>query len=125
MILSFSRDSFVKDIKVGLKIHTAREDKLCRWKPGMKIHFWKGNPRNTRGKNKPYQFGEGICDKVLPVEINTGANYVQVYGIRIESKEGLDFFAKNDGFADWEDLKEWFKVPFIGRLIYWRDCNFY
>jgi hypothetical protein len=64
MILSF-KPQFVGKILSGEKIHTIREDKTGRWKEGMKIHFWCGNPRNP-SKN-PYQFKEGICTGVQDI----------------------------------------------------------
>jgi hypothetical protein len=67
MILSYSRDSFVADIKAGRKIHTLREDPKKRWRPGMAIHHWRGNPRNV--KSNPYEFLIGECKGVQEVEI--------------------------------------------------------
>lgn len=56
MLLTFSKIQFIDRIISGQKVHTIRDDKFNRWKVGNKIHFWFGNPRNTRGKIKPFQF---------------------------------------------------------------------
>lgn len=69
MLLTFTKTQFKDLIKQGIKQHTIRADKHNRWKVGNKIHFWIGNPRNTRGKNKPYQFGEGICSRVETIKM--------------------------------------------------------
>ena len=48
MLLTFSKSEFRDRIRKGVKIHSIREDKYNRWKAGMNIHFWLGNPRNKR-----------------------------------------------------------------------------
>ena len=60
MILSYSRTSFVPAIMQNLKKHTLR--KTERWKAGMKIQHWLGNPRNTKSTPPPFCFHEGVCD---------------------------------------------------------------
>ena len=62
MILTYSNPRFKDLILSGQKIHTIREDKNRRWKPGMKIQHWMGNPRNP-SKN-PHCFAEGICTEI-------------------------------------------------------------
>lgn len=34
-------------------------------------------------------------------------------------------FAISDGFDNWQDFRRFFKEPFIGKLIIWKDCNFF
>jgi hypothetical protein len=62
MILTYSNPRFKDLILSGEKIHTIREDKTGRWKPGMSIQHWMGNPRNP-SKN-PHQFAKGECKAV-------------------------------------------------------------
>jgi hypothetical protein len=69
MLLTFSLPKFEGLIKQGIKKHTIREDKYNRWKEGMKIHFWSGNPRNTKAKNKPHCFGIGRVESVQRIRI--------------------------------------------------------
>jgi len=59
MLLTFSRTTFRDRIRSGIKVHTIRDDKTNRWKVGNKIHFWLGNPRNTRGKTNPINLESG------------------------------------------------------------------
>lgn len=47
---------FVDKIMWGPKAHTFRIGN--RWKPGDKIHFWSGNPRNV--KQNPYAFNPSV-----------------------------------------------------------------
>ena len=132
MILSF-KEQFKDKILKGQKIHTIREDKHNRWKAGMKIHFWKGNPRNV-GKN-PYQFAENTVTRTAKIEINwirdTEGDF-EVDGKmakshRFEVKvndqilddDTLRDLAISDGFDDIEGFARWFKKGFKGKLIYW------
>ena len=63
MILSFKPQFNDKIIK-GIKIHTIREDKHNRWKPGRTIQFANG----IRTKNYK-QFFEGECKSIQPIKI--------------------------------------------------------
>ena len=121
MLLTFTKPQFKCLIKEGVKQHTIREDKNNRWKVGTKIHFWLGNPRNTRGKNKPHQFGTGVCCKVVPISIypKNGAIIYDGYGLSMSEIEDL---AINDGFESWEDMKTFFTEDFVGKMIFWKDC---
>lgn len=118
MILTFTKPEFKERIINGTKIHTIRKDEHNRWKKGMKIHFWLGNPRNVN-KN-PRQFGEAVCDFVCPISIYPKENMF-VIGDQGEFKalESLDELAENDGFDNWEQMKEWFSEEFHGKMIYW------
>ena len=122
MLLTFSKTEFKDRIKKGIKIHTIREDKHNRWKQGMNIHFWLGNPRNTRSKSKPYQFGTGICELVLPIHIYPDENMF-IIGDQGEFKTigFLNELAENDGFDSWVEMKQWFKEEFHGKIIYWKN----
>ena len=51
MLLTYSLDRFVPAILDGTKKHTIRADHHNRWRAGMPIQHWRGNPRNV--KNKP------------------------------------------------------------------------
>lgn len=129
MILTF-KPQFVEPIKAGTKIHTIREDKNRRWKPEMKIQFWNGNPRNV--KAKPHQFESGICTDVKEIIFD----FVHSEILILQSKNSdrlifngitdLNEFSRNDGFEDWQSLKQWFidqygvKHYFGGYLIYFK-----
>ena len=119
MILTF-KPQFVEPIKNGTKIHTIREDKKGRWKPGTKIHFWNGNPRNV--KAKPHQFQSGICTDVESITLDfKNDNVFFVGGIAIiKDIDKLDKFAKNDGFENWNLMKDWFFENYEGKKIFFR-----
>ncbi len=123
MILMFNRKSFVESIRNGTKIHTIRADRRNRWKEGMTIHFWKGNPRIP--KSNPYRFGIGKCSKVFEINIDPESDWVTIKGINqfknIYKIDDLNEFAVNDGFKDWEDMKTWFAGYFEGHIIFWEE----
>lgn len=137
MLLTFSKDRFVDQIKDGLKIHTIREDPKNRWKKGMKIHFWRGNPRNAKSGAAPYQFLEGRCMGVQGIIIlRADVSERQKHGliVLVQSKklknerwlfdDQIEELAKNDGLTV-DEFREWF-VPestktFTGKIIHWTD----
>lgn len=116
MILTFKKQ-FVDKILEGSKIHTIRADNHNRWQVGNKIHFWCGNPRNT--KSNPYQFAEGVCSSVDYIEIYPNINKIILNQEPIHSISFLNRMASYDGFDNWEDMKQWFKEDFKGKLIFW------
>lgn len=123
MILTFSKQQFVDRIISGVKRHTIREDKTNRWKPGMKIHFWKGNPRNV--KLNPYFFATGIVNETLKVNIYPNENniYFPVLRVSVTKIESLNRFAISDGFDSWDEMKTWFKDDFKGKIIYFKNVE--
>ena len=123
MLLTFTKPKFEQLIKDCVKVHTIRADKGSRWQVGTKIHFWRGNPRNTRGKEKPYQFGTGEVSRIEEVKINPHLNYVVIDGVEFCAKGELDAIAINDGFENWEEMKTFFTDVFVGKLIFWKNCR--
>lgn len=129
MILSFSKQVFVTKIFFGTKIHTIREDKHNRWKQGMKIHAWYGNPRN---KNKnPYQFSLMQCtgmQKIL-IHYNTFNKFTDMIPeISIDGKY-LDNYGKiklatNDGFDTLGEFCQWFNKDFEGKIIHFTEFKY-
>lgn len=131
MLLTFSKPEFMTLIKEGVKVHTIRGDYHDRWKVGNKIHFWFGNPRNTRGKMKPYQFGVGEVSRVEKIRIDFGIlqewqNDVVFIGddIRLNTEDELNALAVNDGFDNWLQMKQWFfnlDGQYLGKIIFWKN----
>lgn len=129
MILTF-KPQFVEPIKAGTKIHTIREDKKGRWKTGMKIQFWNGNPRNV--KAKPHQFQSGICTDVKQINIDIDWSKIFIIGSNLSDTtvitgiSKLNEFAVKDGFKDWNEMRQWFMdqypdiVVFVGKIIYFK-----
>jgi len=120
MILTFSVKKFENLIKTGVKKHTIRRDSKNRWRLGGKIHFWLGNPRNV--KKNPYPFGIGVVSDTLQVEIYPKRDYIVIDNYGYSEPEVLNQFAINDGFENWEEMKEFFKEDFKGKVIFWREC---
>ncbi len=134
MILTFSKDRFVDDIKAGRKIHTIRTDAGNRWKPGMAIHFWRGNPRNVHAKEKPYCFREGECTGVEKITIWRSGT---LHGFRARVWRGdvqvdldddkIEGLCQNDGLTAGQ-FRMWFVPPgtdsFTGRIIHWTDKRY-
>lgn len=148
MILSYSRDQFIPAIKEGIKIHTIRTDSKRRWKPGMKIQHWRGNPRNV--KQNPYQFAEGECNGTQDIYIqskrknfyggrdfpmievwigtfSTGSRQPYTANGRWITDEEVQLLAQNDNLT-LDEFREWF-VPdnqpvFQGRIIHFTDFRY-
>ncbi len=115
MILSF-KPQFVDFILQNTKIHSIREDKFDRWKPGMKIHFATGV--RTTNYN---QFKGGVCISVQDVEIDFPR--IKVDGRDLMFSERLRL-AHNDGFNGLYELFEWFNKSFKGKIIHWTDFKY-
>lgn len=121
MVLGFKKQ-FVPKILDGTKIHTIREDKNRRWKPGMKIHFATG----VRTKNYN-QFKSGVCTGVQRVVINPEIQSVNVLtdnGWRTLTEKQKTEFAKNDGFDTPVDFWNWFNEFFDGVIIHWTERRY-
>jgi hypothetical protein len=123
MLLTFSKPQFEILIKENIKKHTIRTDKNNRWKINSSIQFWSGNPRNVNAKNKPHQFGTGVCSRILPIEIYPNKNEIIIEGYKYNNTEVLNKIAINDGFKNWEEMKTFFTEDFIGKLIFWEKCT--
>ena len=122
MVLPF-KPQFVPKILSGQKIHTIREDKGNRWKPGRKIHMATG----VRTKNYKC-FKEATCVSVQEIVIDWfayGAKHrpdVRVAGRSLYAAEVMQL-AYNDGFDSMQAFFEWFSEDFIGKIIYWEDTE--
>ena len=112
-ILSF-KERFVPLIKSGEKKNTIRQDKGDRWAVGSTIYFWKDNPRNAT--MKPYKFGIGIVNKMLPISIYPTQNRIELAGLPVVD---LEAFAQADGFANWADMLRFFPHNFHGVILCW------
>ena len=117
------------------KIHTIREDKKERWKPGTKIDFF----INCRQKDM-FRFAP-----VLPV---VNVQKIEIVWVELFGKKVAhvfiekEFFAKvkfdselivtgqmlqlaqKDGFDTIEDFFAYFNEDFTGKLIHWTDLKY-
>ena len=129
MLLTFKKPEFEDLIKDGIKKHTIRADKSNRWKVGNSIQFWRGNPRNTRGKVKPRQFGTGVTSRVETIRMafqeSQYDNHDTVWigeDIVLRKREELNALGVNDGFKNWAEMRSWFENSdgqFLGKIIFW------
>ena len=143
MVLGFE-PQFVEPILDGTKIHTIREDKHNRWKPGMKIHFATG----VRIKNY-HQFKTAVCVSVQEIRINwrdifiDGKSlnhiipFIHVGYTKLLEGNSLKMYipnemisineyrlATNDGFESIDDFRKWFNKDFTGKIIHWTDFKY-
>jgi hypothetical protein len=121
MIIGFKKQ-FVNKILSGEKLHTIREDKHNRWKPGVKMHM------ATGVRTKDYNcFNETECKGIQDIEIiQRGSNLVPVIyidGVTILKDEQIQL-AKNDGFDSVEDFWNWFNKDFSGVIVHWTDFRY-
>ena len=125
MIITYSQDSFVEDIKAQVKIHTIRADPKRRWKVGMSIQHWRGNPRNVR--QNPYHFYNGICKGVQKIQILNifdDREGVRIDGVMLNDEQ-IEMLAKNDGFKTVDDFWNWFGMnDFEGVIIHFTDLKY-
>lgn len=121
MVLGFKKQ-FVKPIKAGIKIHTIREDKHNRWKPGRKIHG------ATGVRTKKYnQFFEDTCTGTQKIKIiykkTSPSPKIVVDGKRLNADETY-LLALHDGFPGTFEFRKWFNKDFIGKIIHWTDKRY-
>ena len=138
MILTYSKDQFVAQIKAGTKIHTIRTDKPRRWRPNLKIQHWRGNPRFTN--RNPFHFKDDVCKSVQDIII-TRADETDLFPEQLDvrvsdpatdswhflTSEQIAELAQNDGLT-LKQFRLWFVPPnnpiFEGRIIHWTDKTY-
>ncbi|MFV8364797.1 hypothetical protein [Flavobacterium sp. XS1P27] len=113
------------------KIHTIREDKKERWKPGTKIDFF----INCRQKDM-FRFAPVLpVVSVQKIEIkwigfNNGfrpciwIDKKLIYDIAEINKKLMLELAQKDGFDTIEDFFAYFNEDFTGKLIHWTDLKY-
>lgn len=122
MLLTFSLPQFEQLILTGVKRHTIRRDAKDRWHAGMRIHFWMGNPRNTKRVPKPYPFATGVVASVQDIRILTYSGIVWL-DREVLNDAKRHALAVADGFADWDEMAQFFPDQFAGKLIHWADLQ--
>lgn len=116
------------------KLHTIRQDKNDRWKPGVMIDFF----INARQKNM-FRFAPRIpvvsVQKIKIVHFLAEAHIYlddSFYGeIFFNGNKEIDGYAVNieelainDGFYDAEDFIAYFNKDFTGKIIHWTDLRY-
>ena len=135
MILSYSRTSFVPAIIQKIKKHTLRRDLGGRWKAGMKIQHWLGNPCNTESTPPPFCFHEGVChgtERVLiernPEEVLGCTVFVCLEGRHRQlGAYSILELCRNDGLTP-DEFREWFPPPgtdeWEGNIIHYTPLRY-
>lgn len=134
MILSYSHTSFVPAIIQNTKIHTLRRDENDRWKAGMSIQHWFGNPRNSKSSIPPFQFHEGVCDDFERIIVFKD-EYAYGYSCYVFRPDGSSLFltpqaclslATNDGLTP-KEFHDWFLAEegeFSGKIIHFTPFRY-
>lgn len=112
--------NFVAKDKFRAKIHTIREDKKDRWKPGTKIDFF----INCRQPNM-FRFAPVLnVVSVQNIEIKF-SEFLNDVEIKIDGKlnttEQNQELAWNDGFENLWLFLIYFSEDFRGKIIHWTD----
>lgn len=115
---------FLEPILSGAKSHTIRARKLSRAKnlvgKIISIRIWTGRPYFSKQK----EIAQTEVDFVFSIRITKE----RIYRLDLK-KEPVrllkGFIAVNDGFKNWEEMRDWFKkvhgLPFEGVLIHWKN----
>ncbi len=98
------------------KKHTIRKDKKDCWGYGANIHF-----EGLNQENKTHRFAPVIqvksTQKIKLIREN-GSFQLSIDG-EYKSRNVMEEFAKNDGFNSIEELYEFLKGDFEGKIIHW------
>lgn len=131
-MVAFSfKERFVLPIELGDKRQTIRGKRKRNARAGDQLQLFTG-PRM-----KPRKIGESRCIGAGPITINITQNTI-AYELeatkddpartaKVTTPEGLDNFARRDGFRDWQDMKTWWletypdTTVFHGWLTMWAD----
>lgn len=126
--IEFGRKALPKNYIVGThqpKLHTIREDKKDRWKPGTKIDFF----INCRQKNM-FRFAPVLpVVSVQKIEIIVDKfEFMNDYQIKIDGKllsiEEKVKLALYDGFDNLLHFFMYFNEDFTGKIIHWTALKY-
>lgn len=119
---------FVAAIRAGRKRQTIRAERARPIRPGdlLSLRRWDGHPYRSR---QVEILGAPVrCAAAVPIALATSPEH----GLQIVldagpvDPEGLDEFARRDGFADAREMAAWWggrdgSVEFVGTLIRWGE----
>jgi len=122
---------FCTAVETDAKRQTVRPLPKGRWPMAgdrISLRAWTGNP--YRSKQRVLREGTitevAVCNvSSCGVWLRPGDETAFWMGEKGGSADHLYLFARNDGFADWEQMKAWFlathkTLPFEGVVIQWR-----
>lgn len=121
MVAYSFKPQFVEPILVRTKRQTIRADRKRHARPGEELQLYTG----MRTKHCKL-IGRATCIGPEPIKLLFyGYGAIEIGARRITSPNALNGFARDDGFADWDEMKAfWFDVhrvvdEFNGILIRW------
>lgn len=113
---------FVDPIRTLAKRQTMRNRRRRHARPGETVQLYTGL-RSHRCR----LIGTATCTRVAAVALDFVKNEIVVGPAHIDMADELDWFARADGFDDWNDLRGWFAdthdavANWSGVLIEWSD----
>lgn len=125
MVVLLFEKRFWGPISNGDKVHSIRPTRKRPIAPGdeLSLRGWKGSP--YRSKQEVIRWA--TCIDVRQIWIDCYGITIEGYE-RIVDSEDLDLFARTDGFADWQDMRQYrnlfYQLPFIGHFIQWAPNEF-
>jgi hypothetical protein len=104
---------------VAPKLHTIREDKYNRWKPGNDIHFVIND--RTRNREQFLPLVKCISTQKIKIIAKTCEVFVDNYPLSINA---IKLLAINDGFTSVAEFFAYFNTDFTGKLIHWTHLKY-
>lgn len=110
---------FAPAVECGWKVQTIRAKRQNRPRVGQTAHCFTGM-RTRRCR----RLGAWPIDRVVPVMLTHQGVWI---GDRQMDEKLRDLFAAEDGFASWDQMRDWFDkqhgLPFRGDLVQWKHNN--
>jgi len=117
---------FIKSLNPGItdcKNHTIRDSKIYKEGDTISLAVWS----DKAYRSSPIIFAETKIEKVVPITIVTNDKHIFVKDTTFYDESYSNYMlpalSKNDGLTP-EQFKSWFKEPFIGNIIMWKEVNY-
>lgn len=116
-----------------VKIHTIREDKTDRWKPGNTIdafffsrrpHMFRIHPRIKCTSTQTIEIREMLSVATNIANVYNNKIYVVLVDGKSLTKEDVKKLALNDGFDSVKNFFHYFNDNFKGKIIHWTDLKY-
>lgn len=120
MVAYSFKQQFVAPILSGAKRQTIRVDRKRHARIGEPIQLYTGM-RTRQCK----AIGTALCENVCPITLDFSSHKIDLNGIVYISKLIANDFARSDGFSDWTEMKDFWRINhpdvpvFSGILIRW------
>lgn len=122
MVAYSFKKQFAAPILAGTKAQTIRADRKRHARPGETMQLYTG--MRTRVCRL---IGTATCESIHPVTINLQGNFVEISDVAKRGWEGLEAFARADGFDGWLSMRAFWAenhpgvTIFSGMLVRWLD----